>query len=348
LAAVPVLPAPAPAQLSKGKGDLRVMTYNVDEGTDFIEVARATNLAQLLVAIGTTISQVRATDPPSRMRAVAKQIAAAAPALVSVQELDQWYSGPFDPVSRSCGPVSLEFDMLQELTDALGSTYALAYQALQFQFPPTRGLILSTGAFLCVQLRNYIAIFARTDLSPAKFEWGNPQSAQYVNKTFFTAPSGQQLPLPRAWVSVDAAFHGKSFRFIGTHLESVDSGVRRLQGAELRAGPADTSLPVIIAMDANAQAAPLPEDPTYSDFIAAGYVDAWSETSPGFTCCQAQFLDNAVSRLSQRTDLILTLGRVKAQNAALFGVTPASKTPEGLWPSDHAAVAAQMAVKRTE
>jgi hypothetical protein len=349
LAAPPLAPAPAQAQLSKGEGDLRVMTYNVDEGTDFIEVASATNLMEFLIAVGQTITQVRATNPPSRMQAVAKQIAAAAPMLVSLQELDQWYSGPFDSTTQTCGPVSLEFDMLQELVAALSPTYQLAYQALQYQFPPTPGLI-SSGP-LCVQVRNYIAILARTDLSPSKFHWDNPQSAQYLNKTFFTTPSGQQLPLPRAWVSVDANFHGKPFRFIGTHLESADPTVREQQGIELREGPAKTSVPVIIAMDANAQAAPQPQDPTYSDFIASGYNDAWSEIfprTPGFTCCQAQLVNNAVSQLFQRTDLILTLGNAEAQNIALFGTTPASKTPGGLWPSDHAAVAAQMAIERAE
>jgi hypothetical protein len=234
---------------------------------------------------------------------------------------------------------------------ALSPTYQLAYQALQSQFPPTPGLILSSSTFLCVQLRNYIAILVRADLSSSKFHWDNPQSAQYLNKTFFTTPSGQQLPLPRAWVSIDANFHGKPFRFIGTHLESVDPTVRQKQGAELRGGPANISFPVIIAMDSNAQASPLPQDQTYTDFIVAGYNDAWSEIfprRPGFTCCQAQFVNNPVSQLFQRTDLILTLGNVEAQNIALFGITPASKTPGGLWPSDHAGVAAQMEVEQTE
>ena len=234
--------------------------------------------------------------------------------------------------------------MLQELRNALnelGASYALADKALQYQFPPTPGLILSSSTYLCVQLLNYVAILARTDLPSSIFQWSNPQSASYVH----------QSALPRAWVSVDASFHGKPFRFIGTHLESVDSTVREQQGAELRAGPANTSVPVIIAMDSNAQAFPRPQDPTYTDFIAAGYNDAWSEIfprSPGFTCCQAQFVNNPVSQLFQRTNLILTLGNVEAQNIALFGITPASKTPEGLWPSDHAGVAAQMAVERAE
>jgi hypothetical protein len=36
-------PTSVAQSLSKGKGDLRVMTYNVDEGTDYIEVMAAKN-----------------------------------------------------------------------------------------------------------------------------------------------------------------------------------------------------------------------------------------------------------------------------------------------------------------
>src|SRR5215467_10530259 len=107
--------------LSQGNGNLRVMTYNVHEGTDFIEIQNATTTSEFLVAVGQTISAVRATNPPVRMQAIAQQILAAAPTLVSLQELDRWSSGPFDPVTQTCGQLTLEFDMLQELMSALGS-----------------------------------------------------------------------------------------------------------------------------------------------------------------------------------------------------------------------------------
>jgi len=338
----------ATAQLSKGKGDLRVMTYNVDEGTDFFEVASATTQEEFLVAVGQTISQVRATNPPARMQAVANQIVAARPMLVSLQEVDQWSSGPFDPVA-GCGPVTVEFDMLQELLDALtaqGAHYQVALKATEIAFPPTPGLI-PPSTFLCVQVADYNVILARTDLSPSQFEWTNPQSGQFQNILVFITPVGT-LPVPRVWCSVDVNFHRRPFRFINTHLESFDAGIRELQAGELRAGPADTSLPVILAMDSNSQAAPLPQDPTYMDFIGAGYNDAWSEIAPessGFTCCQAQLVNNPVSQLYQRIDLILTRGSIEAQNIALFGATPTSMTPGGLWPSDHAGVAAQLNVE---
>ena len=125
---------PAQAQLSKGNGDLRVMTYNVDEGTDFNEVVAAQTLTEFLLAVGETITQVRATDLPSRMQAVAQQ-----PTLVSLQELDQWSTGPFDQTTQTCGAVTTEFDMAQELTNALaagGAAYTIAYEAIQVHIPP--------------------------------------------------------------------------------------------------------------------------------------------------------------------------------------------------------------------
>jgi hypothetical protein len=241
-----VAPAPAKAQLSKDNDDLRVMTYNVDEGTDYLEIAQAKNVDQFLVAVGETITQVRATNPPSRMQAVAKQIIAAGPALVSLQELDQWSTGSFDPVSQRCGTLTLEFDMLQELLAALnaeGDFYEIAVQGRQYDVAAP-GILSST--FICIQAVNHLAILARTDLHRSQFYWNNAQTQQYDNAIVFPTPLGN-FRAPRAWVSVDAMFHGKPFRFIGTHLESGDATIRRLQGGELRSGPANTAIYISIA-----------------------------------------------------------------------------------------------------
>jgi len=317
--------------------------------------ASATDQQSFLAAVVQTIAQVRATNPPARMQALAKQIIAASPDLVGLQELDQWFTGPLSFVT-GCGTMTTEFDMLKELQDALaaqGAHYKIAVQQQQYAFPAIPGAVFPSGPFLCVAVVDQIAILARTDLDLSKFQVSNPLSAQYVSTLVFPTLIGP-LPLPRAWASVDATFHGQAFRFITTHLESVDAtlfglpSIRRAQGGELRSGPANTPLPVVIAMDSNSQAAPLPQDPTYVDFTLAGYADVWSELFPGalgFTCCQAELDNNPVSQLYQRIDLILTLGPVEAQNIALFGSTPASKTPGGLWPSDHAGVAAQLVME---
>jgi len=238
----------AVAQLfSNGKGDLRVMTYNANEGTDLLEVQAATNPGEFLAAVVQTITQVRATDPPARMQALAKQIIAASPDLVGLQELDQWATAPLDLSTFSCGATTIEFDMLQELQDALrvqGAPYTVAVKQQQYAFPPIPGAIFPSGPFLCVQMSNQIAILARTDPDSSKFQVTNPQSAQYAAALLFQTPTGAVFPFPRAWASVDASFHGKSFRFITTHLESVDTtprigfSIREVQGAELRSGPA--------------------------------------------------------------------------------------------------------------
>jgi hypothetical protein len=104
-------------------------------------------------------------------------------------------------------------------------------------------------------------------------------------------------------------------------------------------------------MDSNAQAFPLPQDPTYVDFMASGYNDVWSEifpSDPGLTCCQNESVNNPVSELYQRIDVILTLGDFEGQKIALFGADPSTRTPDGLWPSDHAGVAASVTIEEDE
>jgi len=334
------------AQSFPGAGT--VMTYNVNEGTDFQQVVGTSTLPEFLIGVGQILTQVQATNPPERMQAVARQILDARPELLSIQEVDQWYTGTFDPTAGKCGTMTLQYDMLQELLNDLavqGGHYEVAAQVTQYAFPPTPGLIPPTD-YICVSVNDYNVILTRTDLPSWIFKWSNPQTGQFVNEVVLPTPVGP-VPLPRSWASVDAEFFGHPFLFINTHLESFDANIRELQGDELRAGPANTSLPLIIAMDSNAQAFPQPQDPTYVDFIAAGYHDVWSKLFPkraGLTCCQDEADNNPVSQLYQRIDLVLTHGRVRPWGAVLIGNNPQSRLPDGLWPSDHAALAAGVVV----
>ena len=92
-----------------------VMTYNVNEGTDFLQVVGATTELQFLVGVGQILTQVQGTNPPERMQAVAREIVDVQPELLSLQEVDQWYTGTFDPIAGTCGTMTLQYDMLQEL-----------------------------------------------------------------------------------------------------------------------------------------------------------------------------------------------------------------------------------------
>jgi hypothetical protein len=344
-----LFPTVRPAVAQNTNGALWVMTYNVNEGTDYLQVLTATNATQFLIGVGDIVTQVQGTNPPERMQAVAARILAAHPTLVSLQEIDQWYFGSFDLASQTCQNMTLQYDMLQELMSALaaqGGHYQIAIQAPEISFPPTPGLILPNN-FVCAAVTDSNVILARTDLNRNTFQWSNPQSAQFAAFVPFPTPNGT-VDITRSWVSVDVQFHAGTFRFIGTHLESFVDPVREAQGVELRAVPANTALPVIVAMDSNAQAFPLPQDATYVDFMSSGYSDVWQEifpSLPGLTCCQNETDNNPVSELYQRIDLILTLGNIEGQNIKVIGADPGSRLADGLWPSDHAGVAAQVVVE---
>ena len=252
-----------------------VMTYNVNEGTDFLQVVGAQTLQQFLLGVGQILTQVQGTNPPERMQAVARKILDVQPELLSLQEVDQWYTGTFDPIASTCGTMTLHYDMLQELLSALaaqGGHYEVAVQVTQNAFPPTPGLI-PPATYVCVALNDYNVVLARTDLPSWVFQWSNPQSGQFVNELFLPTPIGK-VPYPRAWAYVEAQFFGHSFRYINTHLESFDANIRELQGDELRAGH----------------------------------------------------------------------GRVTRWEALLIGANPRSRLPDGLWPSDHAALEAGVVV----
>ena len=131
-----VMVAPAAAQRFPGIGT--VMTYNVNEGTDFEQVVGTQTLQEFLLGVGQVITQVQGTNPPERMKAVARQILEVQPELLSLQEVDQWYTGTFDPVAGTCGTMTLQYDMLQELLSDLsaqGGHYKVAVQVTQYAFP---------------------------------------------------------------------------------------------------------------------------------------------------------------------------------------------------------------------
>ena len=176
---------PAMAQRFPGIGT--VMTYNVNEGTDFLQAVGAPNFPQFLLDVGQILTQVQGTNPPERMQAVARQILAVQPELLSLQEVDQWYTGTFNPIARTCGTMTLQYDMLQELLSALaeqGGHYEVAVQVTQNSFPPVPGQIPPANYF-CVALNDYNIILARTDLPSWIFQWSNPQSGQFVNELVF-------------------------------------------------------------------------------------------------------------------------------------------------------------------
>jgi endonuclease/exonuclease/phosphatase family metal-dependent hydrolase len=140
---------------------------------------------------------------------------------------------------------------------------------------------------------------------------------------------------------------GHRFRFVTTHLDSVSPAIRVAQAGELLQTAANTSLPVVMAGDFNiaADTSLDPSFPGYQAIINAGFTDAWRSkrgADPGFTAHQAENLLNPTSLLSHRIDLVLFRGAFGVTDINLIGNQPSDRTASGLWPSDHAGVAATL------
>jgi endonuclease/exonuclease/phosphatase family metal-dependent hydrolase len=328
-----------PLLAQNNKGVVKVMTYNINEGSDFNEVLAAQTFPDFLAAVQITLNSVEASNPPLRMQAVAHQIAISQPDLIGLEEVTTWRVGPLPNA-----PVL--YDMLQELLDALkaqGQHYDTVAVVNQFQLAgPLPDLV------------NWV-IANDTDVILVRDQPGlqlsNIQSANY--STLLTVPTlGGPVTILRGWGSVDVTSHGQAFRFIVTHLENVVPQVpatlliQEAQAGELIAGPAFTSFPVVIAGDFNANAAD-PNDltfATYQEMLQAGFQDAWATTHPRDPGLTWQLVDSStVNTATQRIDFIFSRGPVRALTSRLAGAAPHDRTG-GLWPSDHAGVQAVLQV----
>jgi len=193
---------------------------------------------------------------------------------------------------------------------------------------------------------------------------------------------GVPFPIPirfeRGFVGIDAVVNGKPYRFVATHLETrletlgpAARGFQSAQAYELlnTVGVMQAYHPfgrALMVGDFNSDSrdpvypAPPPNTylgvPAYQQIAAAGFTDAWTlrpgtanaKGAPlvGFSCCQDEDLGNHQSAFYERIDLIWSLTPpAKVMDARLLGEVPADKTPPkgaGLWPSDHASVAATL------
>jgi hypothetical protein len=340
--------APGSAQvLSEGKGNLRVMTYNVYEGADLTIAFTAQTQQQFLAAVGAILANVQATDPPARAVAIARQIGKANPTLVSLQEVTEWKTCPANATLTGCAsPPTVLYDLLNLVKDALqaqGLSYKEVGRVTTNEL--TAPAITNAGAVIVFYTQRS-AILARADINSHELQLSNIQSAQFNATLTVPIAGGGTFVVHRAWISADVKFHQTSFRFIDTQLDAFDPVTNYNQGQELISGPADTSLPVVIAMDSNSRANPPanPFTPTYTNFLISGFKDAWTETmgdAPGATSGQDPTLMNPVSQVTQRVDQILLHGDLDAKATELFGGQTSDKT-NGLWPSDHLAVAARL------
>lgn len=321
----------APAGGNDAHRFISVMTRNLDEGTDFGYVtAVAAGTLDFPTAVSLTYSEMLASDVCGRAARVADEIAAAQPDVVSVQEAALW-TGPV-PVNCPGAATPTTVDAGAALLTRLrsdGAHYKVVKQLDEFSSAPL-GLVAPGLSFLDRDL-----MLVRVE-SPGQLSVANVQAQHYTTLVPILG-----LPILRGWISADVTRRGRTVRVIGTHLESFFEPVQQAQGMELAAGPANTSLPVIVAGDLNT--GPGSDQQATYDWLtaSAGFTDTWAVTNPG----QDGFTDSyytedpftVTSGPTERIDLVLVRGDAIPFADLMTGTT----VPH---PSDHAGVVATVRI----
>jgi endonuclease/exonuclease/phosphatase family metal-dependent hydrolase len=321
--------AAQPARADADKRVVKVMTRNMDAGTDFEWFFV---IPDVTLAAQATFTEVLGSNIPGRAALLAKEIATEQPDLIALEEVTTWQAGP------PGGAPTVVLDQLHLLLEALtaeGQHYAVvAKQSLA-----SASLPLSSTEV--VSFTDHDVILARTDLRHSEMDLSNVQQGIY--QAVFEFPVGTGfLPIPRGWLSVDVKVRGKVLRFFCTHLESTVAGipssttVQVAQADELLAIAGETKMPVVLAGDFNANAEIGPDHTATTDHIlAAGFTDTWRVFNPpgtGFTwpLYLEDFLTGTPVAPFERIDLVY------ARRLNTIGVAQSGLLPP--WPSDHVGV----------
>ncbi len=363
----------APPDHANNRKTVTVMTRNLYLGADLAPAIAAVvggDPIEIITAVSEVWGMVRFTDFPARAAALAGEIEQQQPDLIGLQEAELWRSQtPSDILQGNPVPNAehVEYDFVQILLDAL-SARGLHYAIVAME----PGVDVEAPGFLSaadaaeglvsdIRLTEHEVILARTDLKTSELKLSNARGGHFTNNVEYPVGDGTLVVL-RSWVSVDAKVRGKSFRLVSTHLEADSPEIRNLQAMEVIAGPANTTLPVVLAADANSNAngdsvSTLFDSGAYDLFIGHGFTDAWFEAHPGelvSSCCNAPDLTNPVFPLSTddegRIDLLLYRGPhdFSTLGVDLFGTSPSDRVFNGLvliWPSDHAGLAAKLQIQ---
>ena len=317
---------------------VRVMTQNVYLGGDLFTVSSETNPQLVPVRVAQLYATIEASDPATRMAAIAAEIARVDPDLVGLQEVSTyWVQSPADnlPGGAATPATTVTYDFLGLLMDALaaeGASYRVVSQSnnTEVEFPATAD---QGQTFFDVRYRDADVVLARSDVVT-----GTPTEADF--QTLLEIPiGGMTQTFTRAYQYVPATVDGFDFTFVNTHFEvgGPAEPVQIAQGNELRTVVAGLSGPVVVVGDINSDGNAAGTSYTA---LTADLTDA-SAIGSALTCCQAADLRNAVSQLASRIDVVLFRGFRRVVDAEVVLDEPGDRVG-GLWPSDHAGVWAEL------
>jgi len=348
------------------KDPLTVMSRNLYHGGDIGPVLQVgfSDLELLAETAAGVWAEVQANDFSERAVAIVDEIQAADADIVGLQELALFVSLGLNPSTGSfdvTGAIDFRGILEAELANR-GLPYSFAAVQDNTQVTVPVAGFDAGGRFIpshLVQMTIRDAVLVRGDLNVESVEQGNYDTVVPLG----TDPFGDPIQLSRGWIRVTADVDGVPHHFVNTHLEIQSfSPFQLLQTEELLTNiTADLDGVIILMGDFNSDAAALPGAPTwtltYAEVQAAGFRDIWTEAHPGaafpgLTCCNASDLRNQEPSFYQRIDFIFVrTPEMKGPHGHLPGVVrarvigddPEARTaPNGLWPSDHAGVVADL------
>jgi endonuclease/exonuclease/phosphatase family metal-dependent hydrolase len=317
------------------------MIRNLYVGMDFTEILNAAPAPGeppfgLFQAIYRAHQTLIASLPEERMERIAEEIDTRSPDLVGLQEVFQVYAHG-----------TLQFDYLELLLDALrarGARYEVA--VVRTSLDITAPAMMPDGTIYFARVVDRQAILVRQGV-----QFWNPAAGAYAHHISVDLGIAPPVPWRRGWTAVDARVHGRTLRFINTHLETqLAAPINVLQGDELIQIAASSPYPVVLTGDfnsaANPSAPPNAVTATYGNIVAAGFIDGWTaaggHVDGGLTCCHEEDVRNPPSGFDQRIDFVFHRGFRGTRDVEVFGDEAGDQTPSGLWPSDHAGVNARI------
>jgi hypothetical protein len=364
-----IMPLQAAAQ-----DEISVMTQNQYLGADLAPLFAAPDAEDFNAALVAALEQVAANNFADRAEALATNIGKREPHLVGLQEV--WFFGCFDLAPLAPGEgcsnprIAGAFgDHIIATLAALGNQgmpYVPAAFVTNMSLPGIPFEIDGVPAALIAIDRD--VILARNDVVTAAVDFGcfpdrvSNDGCNYSTVISADTPFGP-VPVERGFVAVDVTLEDRSYRFVNTHLEVFQPdptipgsrAIQAFQALELLQTLDDTtpithSLIVVGDINSSPEHVPLgPIVPPYLQFVGFGFNDAWTlreDSEFGYTCCQDADLLNMGSFLNERIDMIFSLDAPSlVKKAHVLGAKGGDKTPpagQGLWPSDHGSVVAEI------
>jgi hypothetical protein len=314
---------PGPAAVSPVT--IRVATYNLYLGADLTVVFGVESREELAEQARHVLDQVMTTDFPARAETIAALLVRDRVDVVGLQEVARWSGN----TSADALPPRVWLDFLTVLLDALeraGERYEAHAVAANFH-----GSATVEGAEITVLGHNVILVRRGSGIRVSGAQVGDFSPVLKIT----TGTPDVGFEVARSWSSIEAEAGGRVFRFVSTHLEAWDEGIRDQQRDELVAALRGTRQPLVLVGDFNStpDRVGMPDE----------YVDAWQARGKGDGMTSGRSADLAGERdeLSARIDYVWARG-ARVEACWVVGADERERTGTGLWPSDHAGVVAEV------